>query len=279
MNAIRNVIPMTKRSPEVEEGFTRIANELFDAILLANLKYSTQTVLLVVLRKTYGFGKKEDDMSASQIAESCGMNRQHVTTALNELAAMGVIHKRPGHYGSVIGINKDYSEWAISSPKSGQVSKSRTSPNLGQVSKKHAFTSPNLGQVDSPNLGHTKENLPKENIQKTCTEQLSLSMPDDPREPTPIAKLPLVDGSEHAISADQAREWSLAYPAVDVEGELARMRVWLSANPRKRKTNRGINAFIVSWLSRTQDRPRQDSPANKSKAADNSAEDWIARAI
>jgi len=154
------------KSPQLEDGYIRLANELFDAILLAKLKYSTQTVLLAVLRKTYGYGKKEDDMSASQIGELCGMKRQHVTTALNELAAMGIIHKRPGQYGVVAGVNKDYSSWKVGSPNLGQVNESRTSPNLGQVSKKQGFTSPNLGQVDSPNLGHTKNNLPKDNIQK-----------------------------------------------------------------------------------------------------------------
>src|SRR5690606_227728 len=71
-------------------------------------------------------------------------------------------------------------------------------------------------QVDRTESVHTKDNLPKDNLQKNCTEELSLSMQDDPREPTPIAKLPLVDGSEHAIHESQAREWSLAYPAVDV---------------------------------------------------------------
>lgn len=159
---------MQERSPQLEDGHIRIANELFDAVLRAKLKYSTQTVLLAVMRKTYGYGKKEDDISASQLGALCGMSRQHVTTALNELADLQIITKRPGTYGAVVGINKDYSKWLVASPNLGQVHESRTRPNLGQVSKKQGFTSPNLGRVDSPNLGHTKDNLPKDNKQKTC---------------------------------------------------------------------------------------------------------------
>ena len=262
------------RSPQLEDGHIRIANELYDAIFSFGFKGSTLHVLGIVMRKTYGYGKKEDDISASQIGGMCNMSRQHVTTALNELAAMNVIHKRPGKYGVIIGVNKDYSEW-IASPKSGQANKSRTSPNIGQVSKKEGFTSPKFGQVDSPRFGHTKDNLPKDNKQKNCTEELSLSMPTEQRTPTPIAKLPLVDGSEYEVFAEQAREWSLAYPAVDVGAELIRMRVWLTANARKRKTKRGIAAFVVAWLSKTQDRPRQDSPAHgpRHSPASNSAED------
>lgn len=153
------------KSPQLEDGYIRIANELYDAIFSFPLPASMLRVLMIVVRKTYGYGKKEDDMSASQIGEMCAMSRQHVTTALNDLAALMVIHKRPGRFGSIIGINKDYSSW-IASPNLGQVNKSRTSPKLGQVSDIRSIASPNLGQVDSPNLGHTKDNLPKDNQQK-----------------------------------------------------------------------------------------------------------------
>ena len=44
------------------------------------------------------------------------------------------------------------------------------------------------------------------------------------------------------------------YPAVDVLQQLRQMRAWLVANPAKRKTKQGINAFVVRWLSKEQDR-------------------------
>ena len=44
------------------------------------------------------------------------------------------------------------------------------------------------------------------------------------------------------------------YPAVDVIQQLRQMRAWLIANPRKKKTKSGINRFIVTWLSKEQDR-------------------------
>lgn len=80
--------------------------------------------------------------------------------------------------------------------------------------------------------------------------------PIDPGEP-PVAELPLVDGSKHPVRADEVQAWERAYPAVNVPAELLRMGVWLGANPRKRKTARGVNAFIVAWLTRTQDTPRR----------------------
>lgn len=268
----------TLKSPQLEDGHIRIANELFDVVWGLPFSHRQHKVIFAIIRKTYGYGKKEDDVSASQIGEFCRMSRTHVTSTLNQLAEMGVITKKPGAYGSIVGINKHYSQWRLASTKSVQAYQSGTSTESVQGVPNRVFASTKSVQVDSTESVHTKDNLPKDNLQKNCTEELSLSMPTEPREPTPVAQLPLVDGSEHAIHESQVREWSFAYPAVDVEAELARMRVWLAANPRKRKTKRGISAFVVSWLSRTQDRPRFDGPASAPRL-DSSAESHFASAI
>jgi phage replication O-like protein O len=87
--------------PKLEDGYIRIANELFDAIL--RFRFTLKTAKAWSWRsraKTYGYGKKADDVSAAQIGELCGMSRNHVTETLNELAAMNVISKTlPGEYG------------------------------------------------------------------------------------------------------------------------------------------------------------------------------------
>jgi len=80
---------------------------------------------------------------------------------------------------------------------------------------------------------------------------------DNPeQEPQALETLTLADKSEHLIFDDDIQQWAEAYPGVDIRGELKRMKAWLNANPRRRKTKRGINAFVVNWLSRQQDNPR-----------------------
>jgi hypothetical protein len=49
-------------------------------------------------------------------------------------------------------------------------------------------------------------------------------------------------------------EWAAAYPAVDVLGEARKALAWINANPTKRKTARGMARFLVSWMSRCQDK-------------------------
>ena len=65
--------------------------------------------------------------------------------------------------------------------------------------------------------------------------------------------LPLNDKSFYDVPVDKIAMWKEVYPAVDVEQELMRMIAWLDSNPTKRKTRRGIERFINSWLARTQD--------------------------
>lgn len=69
-----------------------------------------------------------------------------------------------------------------------------------------------------------------------------------------VIDLPATQGQFVAITESDVAEWRSAFPAVDVPQQLRAMRQWLLANERNRKTARGMRKFIVSWLSRDQDR-------------------------
>ena len=109
------VISMEERrkpGPQLEDGYIRIANELFDAILEKLASYRHTKVVLAILRKTYGYQKKEDDITVSQLAKMTGIHRNNVGAALKELEQMRVINPvRAGSHGLMIGINKRHAEW------------------------------------------------------------------------------------------------------------------------------------------------------------------------
>ena len=69
-----------------------------------------------------------------------------------------------------------------------------------------------------------------------------------------VLALPLNDNSEFEIYEEDVLLWQETYPAVDVRQELKEMKAWCAANPTLRKTRRGIKRFIVTWLSKEQDR-------------------------
>ena len=70
----------------------------------------------------------------------------------------------------------------------------------------------------------------------------------------PVITLLLNTGEEYGISQSNVYEWSELYPAVDIMQCLRNMKGWLLANKSKRKTIRGINKFIITWLQNEQDK-------------------------
>lgn len=98
-------------SPQLEDGYTRIANELFDAIISFDFSKREQKIILCVIRKTYGFGKRVDDMTLTQIANATGLHLAHVSCTVSDLSSRNILLKRQGGYGFILGINKDYGQW------------------------------------------------------------------------------------------------------------------------------------------------------------------------
>ena len=88
----------------------------------------------------------------------------------------------------------------------------------------------------------------KDNINTLCSE------PDKPTQNPSGILLLLNDKSSYDVPLDKISTWQQAYPAVNVEQELQKMRAWLESNPSRRKTRKGIDRFINNWLSREQDK-------------------------
>lgn len=187
-------MPRAKDIPQVEDGFTRIANALLEAILAFGFTQRELLVLLAILRKTYGYGKKTDDMSASQISAICKVPRQHVATTLVNLALRNIIFKSPGQYGSIIGIQKDHRKWI----GAGIAKRSLASPESGQGC-------PDLGQGGRPESGRADEE----------GEKSGFSVPDDTSsamEPAPELDLASPESGQGCPDLGHVPIWVLTCP-------------------------------------------------------------------
>ena len=102
-----------QRVADTDDGYTRLANELYEELIGANLTKNQAKVAHAVCRKTYGFNKKMDRIADSQLSELTRLPRQKVNTAKNELIAMNVLVSE----GMLIGPNKNLSEWVIPGTK------------------------------------------------------------------------------------------------------------------------------------------------------------------
>lgn len=88
----------------------------------------------------------------------------------------------------------------------------------------------------------------KKDTEDMCAEtERSASTP-------PVISLILHDNSYFDVTNDDYVKWKELYPAVDVMQELRKMAGWCDSNKTKRKTRRGVRAFITAWLAREQDK-------------------------
>ncbi|WP_340608312.1 replication protein [Xenorhabdus bharatensis] len=153
--ALNNVIQlrpatfeMESRVANIDDGYTKLANNLYEELIGANLTRNQAKVAHAICRKTYGFSKKVDRISDSQLSQLTRLPRQKVNKAKNELINMKVIVK----VGMMIGPNKNLSEWEI--PDCHQNSDFVTKTVTKSVTK-------NVTGL-SPKQGHTKETITKE---------------------------------------------------------------------------------------------------------------------
>jgi len=99
-------------SPQVENGYIRIANELWDALCKIRIPGECRQVFDVIIRNTYGFNKKEDRISLSQFEEMTGIKRQNIKRAIDKLISMNMVFiERKTTCVSSFRVNKNYDEW------------------------------------------------------------------------------------------------------------------------------------------------------------------------
>ncbi|ECF9216817.1 replication protein [Salmonella enterica subsp. arizonae] len=95
------------RVADTEDGFMRVANELTDSLLMADLTVRQLKVMLAIMRKTYGFNKEVDRITNTQIAAMTGIHHTHVCAAKRQLIERKFLIAD----GVKIGVNKVVSQW------------------------------------------------------------------------------------------------------------------------------------------------------------------------
>jgi len=94
-------------SPQLEDGYTKIANEIIDALCKFRMPGECRQVLDCVFRKTYGYHKKEDWIANSQIVEMTGMKKGNASRALSKLITNKIVIKTDNK----LRLNKNYKDW------------------------------------------------------------------------------------------------------------------------------------------------------------------------
>ncbi|HDW0017139.1 TPA: replication protein [Enterobacter ludwigii] len=214
------------RVADTEDGFMRVANELTDSLLMADLTARQLKVMLAIMRKTYGFNKPMDRLTNTQIAAMTGIHHTHICAAKRQLIERKFLIAD----GVRIGVNKVVSEWI-----------SQDSLTLAKTANTTLAKSANGYKPTQLNT--------KDNIQKTERKENTQSSCDD-REPVKPEKRKTVrinyneyleayneivgDRLPHAVEANAERQRKLkklinSLATKNIEGYRAYVKAFMNA--------------------------------------------------
>ncbi len=231
------------KSPQIEDGYTRLANELLDAIIQYPFSSREYSIVMAIIRATYGYNKKEDAISGWQLSEMTGIDRSHVSKTIAELIAKNIIIKsdrcRISHGQQVpsLALNKDYKLWST-------VAKKATVKTVAELATPTVADSATVAKTAPvPKQPHT--------VAKTAIDTVAeLATPPLPKQPThkDIPK----DNTKDIPKDNSAPDKSGAFSQVDLllaEGvEKQAALDWLKV--RKAKRAGDVTKTVINGLRR-----------------------------
>ena len=147
-------------SPQKENGYTPIANELIEQLYKLPLSGTKLRILLLVFRYTYGFSRKEHDLSENFIASALYTNKRQIQREIKSLIDANVLlvtKQATFNSSKIVAFNKDYDKWNIDYLVTKMSTVTEMSP-----SDKNVIPSSNVPNIESgsengfEDLGMTK---------------------------------------------------------------------------------------------------------------------------
>jgi phage replication O-like protein O len=145
-------------NPQLSNGYTKIANELLEAICRLNVSGNEMRILLYIIRRTYGFNRTYAEIPLSDISEALGMKKGNVSRELKKLREANIIeqHSNKGVRPQTLSIVKNYEKWCVEScavlPLSNSITVIKTD-------------NPTVINSDNPTYKEKKENI-KERVKE-----------------------------------------------------------------------------------------------------------------
>ena len=94
-------------NPQAENGHVDIANEIVEILAKTYLSSYESQILWAIFRKTYGWHKKEDWITNTQISKMTGIAESHVSRTIKKLIKKNMIIRN----GKKLAFQKDYDLW------------------------------------------------------------------------------------------------------------------------------------------------------------------------
>ena len=135
-------------SAQLEDGYTRTANELLDCLMKQRLNGTQHSIIYCIIRNTYGYQRKSHELSLTFIASATSIHKDLIKRELDKLIELKIVKVfREAGFKTTreIGINKNTGDWIVQSGL-----KERQSTNQSTVSESVAaqYTNQSTPTVD-----------------------------------------------------------------------------------------------------------------------------------
>jgi len=151
-------------NPQKENGYTPISNEILDALIKTKINSDAWKLTLFIIRKTYGFNKKQDKIALSQFVLATQLKKSVVCRGLNRLQNMNIIIRIANDECTIYRFNKDFDTW-------------KPLAKLLTLAKQQTTVSRTANESLAKQR-HTKDNIQKTLLQKTISEHGSQAIVD-----------------------------------------------------------------------------------------------------
>ena len=137
---------------QLENGnYTRIVNRVIEELVKTPLLGAELAICLFIIRKTYGFNKKEDEISITQFEKGTGRSRPTIVKALKNLQLVNIVKLvKVGNsikQSNCWAFNKYHDTWKL--------------VNRRKLVKKSSSTSKEIAKKLVKRGKHTKDNIQK----------------------------------------------------------------------------------------------------------------------
>lgn len=170
-------------NPQLEGGYTRISNELLEAICKYDFSGLQMRILMLFIRSSYGYGKREAAFSLEYIQEKLQIPKRSAQRSLKSLTdanILQVIQEASKSTPRIMRLNKRYPEWKISgdrdvTPKSESGDTQVTQNRVTQMTRSGDRDVTPRGDLAVTHKRKTKENINKgyQTRARVCEERVS----------------------------------------------------------------------------------------------------------
>ncbi|AQX52860.1 replication protein [Bacillus altitudinis] len=171
---------------QLENGYTKIANTIFEEIAKIKLSPTQYRLLFVIWRFTYGFNRKEHNLSLNFLSQATGCDSRQIQRELKRLEERRIIFQKikAGSYRK-ISFNKNYDEWV------GKIA-------IGDIT---------IGETDNRNNGSDVNRTIGETDNQERNKKISKEKDDQMGKPVPYLEYEKHFGTPSPILAENFIHW------------------------------------------------------------------------